>query len=45
MDLEYDELTRMIDNRIADSLERIVDQLDDDSWIIVKGEIEWLRAP
>ncbi|QOC59388.1 hypothetical protein SEA_LIFES_62 [Microbacterium phage Lifes] len=44
MDLEYDELSRMIDNRIADSLERIADRLEFDAWVIVKNEVEWLRA-
>lgn len=33
MDLEYSELETLIDSRIADSLERIADQLDFDSWI------------
>lgn len=45
MDLEYDELVRMIDNQIAASLERIGDQLEFDAWVIVKSEVEWLRAP
>lgn len=45
MDMDYDELSRMIDLRIADSLERIAEQLEFESWVIVKGEIEWLRMP
>lgn len=46
MDLEYDELVRMIDNQIAASLERILPQLEDfNLWVIVKNEVEWLRAP
>jgi hypothetical protein len=45
MDLEYDELSRMIDLKIAASLERIADQLEFEAWVIVKTEIDWLRAP
>lgn len=45
MDLEYGELVRMIDNQIAASLERIADQLEFDAWVIVRNEVEWLRAP
>lgn len=42
---DYDELSRMIDLKIAASLERIGDKLEFDSWVIVKEEIEWLRMP
>lgn len=43
-DLDYDELARMIDLKIAASLERIADK-DINIWVIVKEEIEWLRMP
>lgn len=44
-DFDYDELARMIDLKIAASLERIADKLDFEPWVIVKEEIEWLRMP
>lgn len=43
MGLEYSELESLIDNRIADSLERIAIQLEFDSWVIVRDEVDHLR--
>lgn len=49
MDLEYDELARMIDLKIAASLERIWGYSEDDPFVSLSDrideEIEWLRAP
>lgn len=45
MDLEYSELESLIDSRIADSLERIANPLEFDSWVIVKNEVDHLRMP
>lgn len=47
MTLEYDDLTNLIDRRIADSLERIEDRLDFNviQQLDLRREIEWLREP
>lgn len=47
-EFDYYELTRMIDLRIADALERIVETLEFEDYRTVldlKDEIEWLRTP
>lgn len=47
MMIEYDDLTNLIDRRIADSLERIEGRLDFDviQQLDLRREVEWLREP
>lgn len=45
VDMNYDELERVIDLKIAASLERIGNRLEFEAWVIIQEEIELLRTP